>query len=342
ILTREQAEETADSLLTVVRQNPARFAQIASEMSDDPSAAMNQGDLGWFQDGDMVPPFNEAVINTPVNQFTIAESDFGFHVIRVTGKATPTKKVQVAKLTRNIEYSNQTYQRVYAQASTFAASLREGKDFDTAADEGEVSKRIADDLKPMDNSIPGLQEPRNIIQWAFSEDTDEGDFSQIFDLNGRFVVAKVVNISPEGIPPLDNIEEDIREIAVRKAKAEMIKQQIAQSGATSVEEIAAELELETRNVENIQFTMNNLQGFGAEPEVIGAIFALEENTTSEPVEGNAGVFVFEVLSKDYTPPAQIAAQKTQFQSAFRNRVPNESFRALEENADIDDNRHRFY
>ncbi|MFW5758319.1 MAG: peptidylprolyl isomerase, partial [Bacteroidota bacterium] len=59
VLTREQAEETADSLLAVVRQNPGSFAQIASEMSDDPSAEMNQGDLGWFQDGDMVAPFND-------------------------------------------------------------------------------------------------------------------------------------------------------------------------------------------------------------------------------------------------------------------------------------------
>ncbi len=342
VLTREQAEETADSLLAVVRQNPGSFAQIASEMSDDPSAEMNQGDLGWFQDGDMVAPFNDAVINTPVNQFTIAESDFGFHVIRVRDKSNPAKKVQVAKLTRNIEYSNQTYQRIYSQASSFAASLREGKDFDTAAEENEVSKRIADDLKQMDNSIPGLQEPRTIIQWAFAEDTRKGDYSQIFDLNGRFVVAQVVNISPEGIPPLDNIEEDIREIALREAKAEMIRQQIDESGATSLDEIAAELELETTNVENIQFTMNNLQGFGAEPKVIGAIFALEENTVSEPINGNAGVFVFEVLSKEYTPPAQIAAQKTQFQGNFRNRVPNEAFNALQKNADIDDNRHRFY
>lgn len=342
LLTRDEAEESADSLLTVVRRNPGRFAQIASEISDDPSAAMNQGDLGWFQDGAMVPPFNEAVINTPVNQFTVAESDFGFHVIRVTGKARPTKKVQVAKLTRNIEYSNQTYQRVYAQASTFAGSLREGKDFDTAADESEVSKRVASDLKHMDNSIPGLQEPRNIIQWAFSEDTNEGDFSQIFDLNGRFVIAKVVDISPEGIPPLENIEEEIREIAIQKAKAEMIKEQIAQTGASGVDEIAAQMELEPQSVDNIRFTMNNLQGFGAEPAVVGAVFGLEENEVSDPVEGNAGVFVIEVLSRTYNQPAQLSAQKTQFQNAFRNRVPNEAFRALQENADIEDNRHRFY
>ena len=342
-LTRDQAQQKADSLLTVVRRNPARFAQLAVELSDDPSAFTNQGDLDWFPDGAMVEPFNEAVINTPVNSFTVAESDFGFHVIHVTGKSAPTRKVQVAKLVRNIEYSNQTYQRVYGQASAFASLLRGNKDFDEAVEEQGLAKRVVDNIRPMDNAIPGIDNPRGIIQWAFSERTSIGDYSQIFDLEGRFVIAKVTQVRKEGIPPLDDIRNEIREIAVREKKAEMLSGQFREAQGNNLKEIAANLGVEVSLIENIRFNQSNLQGFGNEPAVIGAAFAIEPGSSPRPVKGNAGVYMVEVIEMiDAVEPQTWASQQTQLKNAFRNRVPNEAFRAIEQSADVEDNRHRFF
>ncbi len=342
-LNRNQAQQKADSLLTVVRRNPARFGQLAVELSDDPSAFTNQGDLDWFPDGAMVQPFNEAVINTPVNSFTVAESDFGFHVIHVTGKSAPTKKVQVAKLVRNIEYSNQTYQRVYGQASAFASMLREKKDFDEAVEEQGLAKRVVDNIRPMDNAIPGIDQPRGIIQWAFAERTTKGDHSQIFDLDGRFVIAKVTNVREEGIPQLDDIRNEIREIAIREKKAEMLSNQFMEAQGNNLEEIAASLGIESRLIENIRFNQSNLQGFGNEPAVIGAAFAIEPGSRPRPVKGNAGVYMVEVIELvDAVEPQTWTNQQTQLKNAFRNRVPNEAFRAIERSADVEDNRHRFY
>lgn len=342
--TREQAQQKADSILTVVRRTPGSFAALATELSEDPSAAVNQGDLGWFPDGAMVQPFNEAVINTPVNNFTIAESEFGFHVIRVTGKSAATRKVQVAHLTRNIEYSNQTFQRVYNEASAFSATLRDdNKDFDAVAEEQGLSKRVADNIRPMDNTIPGINNPRSIIQWAFAERTEEGSISQIFDLDGRFVIARVAKVKEEGIPSLDEISDEIRTIAINEKKAEMIADEFTQAQGTGITEKAASLGLDARNVENIRFNSNTLQGFGAEPAVIGSIFALEPNTVSAPIKGNAGVFMVEITRIDEaTEPENLQAQQNQLQTTFRNRVPGESVRALRESAEIKDNRHMFY
>lgn len=341
--TREQASATADSLLSVVRRTPASFNLLAVEVSDDPSAVTNQGDLGWFPDGAMVQPFNEAVINNPVNSFTIAESEFGFHVIRITGKSPATKKVQLAKLTRNIEYSNQTFQKVFGEASAFSVTLRDNEDFDAVAEEQGLSKRVAPNLRPMDNAIPGIDNPRSIIQWAFAERTEEGSVSQIFDLDGRFVVARVAKVNEAGVPELDEIREDIMAIAIREKKADMITDEFNQAQGTSIDEKAASLGLEVKLVENIRFNMNSLQDFGAEPAVIGSIFALEPNTLSSPVKGNAGVFMVEVVRKDEAvEPENITNQQVQLQTTFRSRVPNESVRALRESAEIKDNRHMFY
>ena len=342
-LNRDQAREKADSLLDVVRRSPARFAQLALEFSDDPSAFNNQGDLGWFPDGAMVEPFNEAVIKTPVNSFTVAESDFGFHVIRVTGKSAPTKKVQIARLTREIEFSNQTYQRVFGQASAFASLLREGEDFDTAIEEKGLAKRIAPNLRPMDNAIPGIENPRGIIQWAFADRTRRGDYSQIFDLDGRFVIAKLTKVREEGIPQLDDIRDEIMEIAIREKKAEMLKEQFMQAQGNNLEEIASNLDIESRMVENLRFNQSNLQGFGNEPAVIGAVFAMESGSRPQTVKGNAGVYMVEIIEMlEAVEPDTWANQRRQLKDAFRNRVPAEAFRAIEQSADITDKRHRFF
>ncbi len=341
--TREQAQQKADSILTVVRRSPNTFAALAAELSEDPSAVTNQGDLGWFPDGAMVEPFNEAVINTPVNNFTVAESEFGFHVIRVTGKSPASRKVQVAHLARTIDYSNQTFQRVFNEASAFSAALRDNKDFDAVAEEQGLSKRIADNLRPMDNTIPGIDNPRSIIQWAFAERTQKGSISQIFDLEGRFVVARVARVNEEGVPSLDEIRDEIMAIAIREKKAEMIADEFRQAQGSTLDEKAASIGLDVRNVENVRFNSNTLQGFGAEPAVIGSIFALEANTLSVPIKGNAGVFMVEVTRKDQViEPENLQAQQNQLKTTFRNRVPGESVRALRESADIKDNRHMFY
>jgi len=341
--TPERASELADSLLNVVRNAPGRFDQLAIEFSDDPSAMGNQGDLGWFPDGAMVPAFNEAVLENPVNSFTVVESEFGFHVIHITGKSPESKKVQVALLTRDIVYSNQTFQRVYGEASAFASDVRDNDDFDAVVEDHGLSKRVADNVRPMDNTIPGIDQPRNIIQWAFGDRTEEGSISQIFDLQGRFVVARLAKARDEGVAPLDEIRDEIMEIAIREKKAQMIKEEFENAGGETLDQKAESLGLEVRTFENIAFSANTLQGMGNEPAVIGSAFALQPNNISAPIEGNAGVFLIEVTNKHETVvPENLTAQQEQLKNAFRNRVPNDAFRAIQESAEVEDRRHRFY
>ncbi len=341
-INRQQAQAKADSILNVVRRAPARFGQLAVELSDDPSAAGNQGDLGWFPDGAMVEAFTEGVVNTPVNGFTVAESEFGFHIIQVTGKSAASKKVQVAKLTRDIDYSSQTYQRVYGEASAFASLLRQKKDFDAAVEEKGLAKRVVDNIRPMDNAIPGIDNPRTIIQWAFNERTQKGDHSQIFDLDGRFVIASVTKVREEGVPSLDDIRSEIMGIATREKKAEYITNMFKQQG-NSLEEMASGTNQEIRSLEAIRFNQNSLPGYGNEPAVVGAAFAIEPNSGPHAVKGTAGVFMVEVTRREKAvEPQTWTTQRTQLKNAFRNRVPGDAFRAIEESANIEDNRHRFY
>lgn len=78
--TAEEAEE-----IIALLEEGADMNELASERSIDPSAQFNGGDLGYFNRGDMVPPFEEAVFSMEVGEIypEPVETQFGFHVIRL-------------------------------------------------------------------------------------------------------------------------------------------------------------------------------------------------------------------------------------------------------------------
>lgn len=340
----DEARALADSLLNVARRNPARFGDMAVELSEDPSAQMNRGDLDWFKDFEMVPEFSDAVVEANVNTFTTALTQFGIHVIHVTGKSAPTKKVQVARLTREIEPSNRTFQRVFGQASEFAALLRKNKNFEAAAEEQGLSVRVIDMVREMDMSLPGIDNPREIIRWAFDERTKEDAFSRIFDIDNRFIVATLTQKREEGIPSLDEIKEEIRTLAIREKKYEKIASEMREAmSAGNFDAIAEKLQLTPEQALEIRFNMLNLPGVGPEPKVIGAAFGLQPNTVSQPIKGNAGVLLVEVMNREEAiEPDDMTSAKRQLKTTFSNRVVNDVFNAIRENARIEDNRSLFY
>jgi peptidyl-prolyl cis-trans isomerase D len=83
---RAAAKEKAERLAKEVRAAPARFAELAKANSEDPGSAAQGGDLGKFARGSMVKGFEDAVFAAKSGDIVgPVETEFGFHVIRVTG-----------------------------------------------------------------------------------------------------------------------------------------------------------------------------------------------------------------------------------------------------------------
>jgi peptidyl-prolyl cis-trans isomerase D len=93
-----KSREEADKLAAELAKAPGRFAELAKRHSQDPGSAHNGGDLGWFGPGMMVKPFEEAAYQATQDEIRVVESEFGFHVLRVTGiqpgKARPYEEVK--------------------------------------------------------------------------------------------------------------------------------------------------------------------------------------------------------------------------------------------------------
>lgn len=100
---RQKARERAQELLAQVRKAPDSFAQLARKHSQDPGSAPNGGDLDFFPRGAMVKPFEDAAFALKKGEISeVVESDFGFHIIRVTDIKAPKQK-SFAELRASLE-----------------------------------------------------------------------------------------------------------------------------------------------------------------------------------------------------------------------------------------------
>jgi peptidyl-prolyl cis-trans isomerase C len=111
---KTQARAKAEQVLKDVKAGND-FAALAKEHSADPGSAANGGDLGFFQQGQMVGPFNDAAFTlAPGTTSDLVETDFGFHIIKVVekkeGRAIPLEEVkpQVEQYLERLNRQQQT------------------------------------------------------------------------------------------------------------------------------------------------------------------------------------------------------------------------------------------
>lgn len=81
----DEAKQLAEKVFTLAKTGKKPFADLAAEYSDDPSAKNNKGDLGFFAQGRMVKPFEEAAfaLEKAGDLAGPVKSNFGYHVIRL-------------------------------------------------------------------------------------------------------------------------------------------------------------------------------------------------------------------------------------------------------------------
>ena len=127
VKTREEAERLAAE----ARRNPARFAELAQKHSQDPGSAPKGGDLGLFGRGMMVPAFEQAAFRQKEGEIgEPVQSDFGWHVIRVTGvQAARGRSFQEVRAELAAELGRQLGARRFAEAAeAFSNTVYEQSD----------------------------------------------------------------------------------------------------------------------------------------------------------------------------------------------------------------------
>ena len=121
------AKDKAADILAQLNKKPNRFEELATKNSQDPGSATKGGDLGTFGRGAMVKPFEDAVFGMKVNEISeIVESEFGYHIIKLTGITGQSTKFEDMKAQIKGELSWQKAQAKYAElADDFSNTVYE-------------------------------------------------------------------------------------------------------------------------------------------------------------------------------------------------------------------------
>ena len=216
---KDGARKKAEELLARVRANPNSFAQLAKENSKDTGSAANGGDLGFFGRGMMVKPFEDAAFKLKEGEISdVIESDFGFHIIRVTGiKAAQVKPFEQVRAEIEREYRQQQAQKKFAEAAEqFTNTVYEQSDsLKPAAEKLKLAVQTVDRLTreglPAQPGAPQIFTPR-VVQALFSDDSinKKRNTEAIEVAPNTFVSARVVEHHPAAMRPLAEVRDTIK------------------------------------------------------------------------------------------------------------------------------------
>ena len=334
------ASETIDSLKTLV-ENGADFAALAAEFGTDATSDTG-GDLNWFKQGAMVQPFSDSCFFGNKGDVLTVTTSFGVHLVKITDQSPKTSKFQVGILARNIEPSQDTYQKFYSEASKFASNYGNAESFEEGIDEMNLARRIANNLGEGDRAISGLQNPRELIRWAY--EAKKGDISQIFEFGDRYVIARLDEVREEGIAKLDQVYGEVESAVRNGKKAEYLKDEFSKlDKSMGLEKLAEELQTTVQNVETANFGSMSIPGIGVEPAVSAALATVPEGEISDPIIGRNGVYIIRTSSvQNPEGAADVIATRERLQQSLSSRAGYQARQALEKKADIVDKRNRFY
>jgi peptidyl-prolyl cis-trans isomerase D len=317
----------------------ADFSLLAKQNSEDQASAIKGGDLGWFNEGQMVSEFNEACFTSSKGDLSVVTTQFGVHLIEVTRKSKSVKKAKIAYIDRNVEPSTETFNTYYSQAAQFAGKiLNEGISFDTLIATNNLVKRSDEKVTANKENISGLPNSREMVRWMHTAEV--GNVSEVFQFDNSYVVAYLVKEYTEGVSKFEDIKEQITALVIKEKKALRISKGIKNSDLAS---IASANSTTVLSDHKSTFANLSIQGIGFEPELVGAIFANNAGVVSSPIVGRNAVYIFEIINIDEViSNGDFTAQKLQLQAKAISSANSASYNALKSAANVKDNRVSFY
>jgi peptidylprolyl isomerase/peptidyl-prolyl cis-trans isomerase D len=294
IRTEEQAKKLADSLLSVVKRSKRKFGSLAKTFSSDTRSAAKEGDLDWFNYTSMTPAFRDFSFDGKKGDIGVVKSPFGFHIIKIENQKNKQKVLKLATFSRKIVPSAATENIAFRDAEEFALAISKEKKFFDVATSKNYKPKSSVGLKSLDENVAGLGNQRQIVSWAFGNDTNVNDFKR-FDLEGSHVVAFVTSSTEKGLMSAAKATNTVRPILVNQKKAALISDKL--QGA-SLTDIAMANKTTVKNANGITLKSPTLSGVGTEPKIVGAMYNAELNTVFNSIQGNKGVFAFVVTSKE--------------------------------------------
>lgn len=333
--TEAEAKKTADSVLSIIKSDKTKFAELVKSLSSDQGSLATDGVYDWHAEGTMVKEFNEFEINKNVGDMGVVKTQFGFHVMELMGRKSQKEAYKIATIEKKIIASLDTEDKLFREASNFELATAK-KSFQDVAKETNKTVKPVNTIKALDENIPGVGNQREIVRWAFEEGREVGDVKRFNVAGGDYVIVQVTAKNEAGLMNVTDASVTALPEIRKEKKAKLIKDRIT---ATTLQEVATAEKQTIKSASAINMKNPTIAGAGREPLVVGTAFGLKEGATSKLITGENGVYMVQVTKK--TP----AVELDNYQS-FANRLETEKanavtarlLKALKDAAEIEDNR----
>lgn len=340
-LAKMIAKEKIDSLEKVIL-NQHNFAEMAKEFSQDGGSRDSAGSLGWFTQGSMVPEFDRACFEGKKGDLKIVYTNYGYHLIEILDQTKPRLKTQVAFIDRLVEPGSKTRQDVYNRATDFVSKYHAAGTFEKGVEENNLVPHIVEQLKESDRTIAGIENPIELIRWAFN--ASAGDVSaEPISFSDKYVIAYLAEIHEEGYATLEQKKQEVEIGAIKAKKAEKFLDNMNKLNAKTLTDYSSKMNLEIKPAIAATFNSYALPNVGRELNLYGSVFTLKNGETSKPITGEAGVYVLRIdgITEPVATTNYSVARK-QAESNYSYRVDVETLDAIKKKANIQDNRAKFF
>jgi len=298
------AKSKAEDILNKLKAG-GDFAALAKQYSEDPGTKDKGGDLGFFGRGELVKPFEEVAFTLKPGQYGIAESQYGYHIIRVEEsnpahvdapeEARP-KIIEAIRHKNGEEVAKQDLQQDLTATLTGHAIDEVAKKRGLAA--------VETPFFAANDSIRGAEDYPQLNAEAFK--LKDGEVRAITDGPEPYLV-KLIARNPAHVPALADIKDLVRKAFIRMT-AESKAHQAAQAMLKQIKSpgdldaVAAQNHLTVARTGDFPRTSREIPGVGAVPSLIAAAVAVPRlpGVIDRVMENDGNSFIFEVTSR--TPP----------------------------------------
>ena len=225
-----KTKEEADKLVADLRKSPGRFADLAKKHSQDPGSAEKGGDLGLFGRGMMVPAFEEAAFRQKEGEIgNPVQSDFGWHVIRVTGvQAAKARSLQEVRAELAAELGKQKGVRRFAEAAeAFSNMVYEQADsLKPAAERFKLPVQASGWITRTPSAEAGVLANAKLLGALFAADSvkTRRNTDAVEVAPNVLVAARVLEHQPAAQKKFEDVRGEIEQ-ALRRAEAAKLAQQ---------------------------------------------------------------------------------------------------------------------
>ena len=337
-----EVKKEAQRVLNLLK-NGSDFDETARNFSQDTESAINGGDLGWFTEGTMVAPFQNAVFSRSRTGLIprIIESEFGYHLIYVTQIKT-NLSYQVSSVVKGLVPSDYTRNFVYRESEIFRSLSNDKESFIENAAENNYKLLSSNNLDKNDKKVSDLNNSRQIVIWAYSDDNYVSSISDVIELDDGYIVATLSDIKEEGTKNLKDVENSVSNKLLNDKKFEFISNQLLDYESL-IDLMNIYEDGKVYDMDELIFSSNSLLNVGYSPLAIGTAFSMEEGELTKPFMIDEGVIVLSLNSiliadslENYTEYSNTLQQANQFTTPYR--MDN----AIKEFSSIEDYRYKFF